>query len=101
MRMLRDRLDTFSPESSVNVVISSHGMPWDNVPHEAWLELGPPYLEAIENDVREVLESYGFSRSEVVVSQENFADPLNDPDDRYLSTNEAYWNGINAGYDYS
>ena len=59
-----------------------------------------PYLDAIENDVREVLESYGFSSSDVVVSQENFADPLNDPDDRYLSTNEAYWNGINAGYDY-
>ena len=98
--MLRDRLDTFSSSDSVKVVISSHGMPWDQVPHEAWLELGPTYIDAMEEDIREVLASYGFSRSEVVVSQENFADPLNDPDDRYLSTNEAYWNGINDGFDY-
>lgn len=99
-RMLEDRLDTFSPESSVKVVISTHGMPWDLVPHEAWLELSPAYLDAVENDLRQLLESYGFARHELVLSQENFADPVNDPDDNFLSTNEAYWDGIRAGFDY-
>ncbi len=100
VRMLKDRLDTFSPEDSVKVVISTHGMPWDRVPHEAWLQLAPAYLDATEKDLGELLESYGFARHELVASQENFADPINDPNDRYLSTNEAYWDGIRDGFDY-
>ena len=100
LEMLRDRLDTFSPGNSVKVVVSTHGMPWDQVPHEAWLELSPTYLNAVENGIRELLEGYGFARHELVLSQENFADPLNDPENRYLSTNEAYWDGINDGFDY-
>ena len=100
LTMLRDRLDTFSPEDSVKVVISTHGMPWDQVPHEAWLALAPEYLNAMENEIRELLESYGFARDELVQSQENFADPINDPDNNYLSTNEAYWDGVNDGFDY-
>ena len=99
-RMLADRLDTFAAGDSVKVVVSTHGMPWDQVPHEAWLELGPPYLEVVENELRELLESYGFARHELVMSQENFADPINDPDNNYLSTNEAYWDGIRDGFDY-
>ena len=100
LSMLKDRLDTFSSGNSVKVVVSTHGMPWDRVPNEAWLELGPPYLEAVEQDLRELLESYGFARHQLVMSQENFADPLNDPDNNYLSTNEAYWDGIRDGFDY-
>ncbi len=100
LRMLADRLDTFSATDSVKVVVSTHGMPWDQVPHEAWLELGPPYLKAIETELGELLESYGFARHKLVMSQENFADPLNDPDNNYLSTNEAYWDGIRDGFDY-
>jgi len=99
-QMLKDRLDTFSPEHSVKVVASTHGMPWDQVPHEAWLELSPAYLGPIERELRELLESYGFARHELVMSQENFADPINDPENNYLSTNEAYWDGIRAGFDY-
>ncbi len=99
-RMLADRLDTFSAADSVKVVVSTHGMPWDQVPHEAWLELGPPYLKAIETELGGLLESYGFARHKLVMSQENFADPINDPDNNYLSTNEAYWDGIRDGFDY-
>jgi len=100
LRMLADRLDTFSAADSVKVVVSTHGMPWDQVPHEAWLELGPPYLKAIETELGGLLESYGFARHKLVMSQENFADPINDPDNNYLSTNEAYWDGIRDGFDY-
>ncbi|MCY4340849.1 MAG: hypothetical protein OXE48_05710 [Gammaproteobacteria bacterium] len=100
LAMLKDRLDTFPAASAVKVVVSTHGMPWDQVPHEAWLELGPPYLRAVEKDLGELLEGYGFARHQLVMSQENFADPLNDPDNNYLSTNEAYWDGIRDGFDY-
>ncbi len=100
LRMLADRLDTFSPDDSVKVVVSTHGMPWDRVPHEAWLELGPPYLKAIKTDMRRLLEGYGFARHELVTSQENFADPVNDPHNNHLSTNEAYWDGIRDGFDH-
>ena len=100
LQMLKDRLDTFTAEDSVKVVVSTHGMPWDRVPHEAWLALSPPYLEAIERELGELLERYGFARHELVMSQENFADPINDPENSYLSTNEAYWDGIRDGFDY-
>lgn len=100
LRMLKDRLDSFSPENSVKVVVSTHGMPWNRVPNEAWLELSPAYLEPMEGEIRELVESYGFARHELVISQENFADPINDPNDEFLSTNEAYWDGIEDGFDY-
>ena len=32
--------------------------------------------------------------------QDEFADPIWDPKGKYLSTNRAYWNAINEGYDY-
>ena len=98
LRMLEDRLDTFSPEDSVKVVISTHGMPWDFVPHEAWIELAPPYRDAMVEDARRIVESYGFARHEVVLSQDHFADPINNPQGRYLSTNEAFWDGIHDGF---
>ena len=98
LRMLEDRLDTFSPEDSVKVVISTHGMPWDFVPHEAWIELAPPYRDAMVEDARRIVEGYGFERHEVVLSQDHFADPVNNPEGRYLSTNEAFWDGIHDGF---
>ena len=51
-------------------------------------------------DVRAVLAGYDFGRTEVVLSQDHFADPINNPHGRYLSTNQAFWDGIRARYDY-
>ena len=96
--MLKDRLDTFSPQDSVKVVVSTHGMPWDLVPHEAWIELAPIYRDAMVEDAREMVESYGFARHEVALSQDHFADPYNNPNGTYLSTNEAFWDGIHDGF---
>lgn len=98
--MLRDRLDTIPADSDVKVVMSVHGMAWDLVPHEAWIELSPPYVEGTLAALKTTLESYDFGRTEIVQSQDHFADPHNNPDGIYLSTNTAFWDGIKDGYDY-
>lgn len=99
--MLRDRLDTLPAGSDVKVVVSMHGMAWDLVPHEAWIELAPPYRDKILEDIREIVDQYDFGRTEVVLSQDHFADPYNNPDGKYLSTNKGLWDAINDGYDYA
>ena len=98
--MLRDRLDTIPPGSDVKVVMSVHGMAWDLVPHEAWIELAPNYRDGTMEVLRKLTESYDFGRAEVVLSQDHFADPHNNPNGTYLSTNVAFWDGINDGFDY-
>lgn len=100
VNMLRDRLEQLPAGADVKVAMSIHGMPWDRVPHEAWLELSPPYLNGTQTALEELLERYDFGRTEVVMSQDHFADPHNDPDGKYLSTNDAFWDGVNDGYDY-
>ena len=72
-------------------------MPWERTPHEAWLEVSPPYVNGVLNDLTELVESYGFPRTEVVLGQDHFADIHNDPEEKYLSTNDAFWDGINDG----
>jgi hypothetical protein len=102
LAMLRDRLDTLptGPDVDVEVVVSVHGMPWDFVPLEAWLELAPPYRDGMVADVERVLAGYAFGRKQVVLAQDHFADPVNNPDGNYLSTHQAYLDGIAAGYEY-
>ena len=102
LQMLRERLDGLPkrPDVDVKIVVSVHGMPWDFVPHEAWLELAPVYRDAMVRDVRAMLGSYAFGRREVVLAQDHFADPVNNPKGRYLSTNKAFWDGIDARFDY-
>ena len=98
--MLRDRLDTLPKTASVKVVVSVHGMAWDKVPHEGWIKLSPPYVEGNMKRMGDVLASYGFPRSEIVQAQDHFADPINNPTGKYLSTNVAFWDGIKDDYDY-
>lgn len=98
--MLRDRLDTLPSGSDVKIVVSLHGMAWDLVPNEAWIELSPAYIEPVMALMNNVVAEYDFGRTEVVESQDHFADPYNNPDGKYLSTNMAFWDGINDGYDY-
>lgn len=100
LQMLRDRLDTFPEGASVKVVISVHGMAWEQVPNEAWIQLAPPYRDGMVEAAREVLAGYKFARTETVLAQDHFADPISDPQGKYLSTNRAFWDGIDAGYDY-
>lgn len=98
--MLRDRLDQLPRGSDVKVVISLHGMAWDLVPNEAWIELSPAYINPVMEKIKGVVAEYDFDRTEVVESQDHFADPINNPDGKYLSTNMAFWDGINEDYDY-
>jgi hypothetical protein len=100
VNMLRDRLDTLPKGSAVKVVMSVHGMAWDRVPNEAWIELAPAYRDTTLADLKAVLDSYEFSRREIVLGQDHFADPINDPKGKYLSTNRAFLDGIRAKYDY-
>ena len=100
LQMLSDRLATFPIASSVKIVVSIHGMAWDLVPHEAWLELSPTYVEPMLEDVKAMMSRYDFSRVEVVKSQDHFADPYYNPDGKYLSTNTAFLDGIRDGFDY-
>jgi len=101
VNMLRDRLDTIDRDSDVMVVMSVHGMAWDRVPHEAWIELSPGYVEGTMQALEDLLDSYGFNRADIVQSQDHFADPHNNPDGKYLSTNKAFWDAIEADYDYA
>jgi hypothetical protein len=98
--MLRDRLNTIPAGSDVKVVASVHGMAWDLVPHEAWIELAPDYVDPIMEKLKGVVAEYDLGRTEVVQSQDHFADPHNNPNGTYLSTNKAFWDGINDDYDY-
>lgn len=100
VNMLRDRLEQLPAGADIKIAMSIHGMPWDRVPHEAWLELSPPYLAATKADLERLLQGYDFGRTEVVQSQDHFADPHNDPEGKYLSTNDAFWDGVNDDYDY-
>ena len=100
LEMLKDRLDTFSENSSVKLVVSVHGMAWDLVPNEAWIELSPMYTEPMMKDVVKLAKNYNFGRVEVVKSQDHFADPYYNPDGKYLSTNRAFLEGIEDDFDY-
>jgi protoheme ferro-lyase len=100
--MLRDRLDTLprGRDVDVKVAVSVHGMPWDFVPEEAWLKLAPPYRDAMLRDVAALLDRYDFGRKQVVLAQDHFADPVNNPRGTYLSTNKAFRDGIRDKFDY-
>lgn len=74
-------------------------MPWDAVPHEAWIDLAPPYCDAMLGYVEDIVAGYDFSETEVVISQDHFADPINNPDGIYLSINMSFRDGIDPGYD--
>ncbi|MFQ5633707.1 MAG: hypothetical protein ACE5G3_00055 [Gammaproteobacteria bacterium] len=100
VNMLRDRLDTIPAGSDVKVVMSVHGMAWDRVPHEAWIELSPKYVTGTMAALKQALESYDLGRTQIVQSQDHFADPHNNPDGTYLSTNTAFWDGIEDDFDY-
>ena len=98
--IIRDNLQDIPEGSSVKLVLSVHGMPWDNVPHEGWIKLSPRFVDRAMEEARKVMDEYNFSRTEVVQSQDHFADPHNNPEGKYLSTNQAFWDGVEAGYDY-
>jgi protoheme ferro-lyase len=100
LEMLKDRLDTLPEGSDVAVAVTVHGMPWDAFWWEAWLELAPIYRDTLFAEVKDVIKSYNFGRTNVTQCQDEFADPVWDPKDKYLSTNQAYWNLIKDGYDY-
>lgn len=99
--MLADRLDTLPEGADVTVAVTVHGMPWERFAWEAWLEFAPPYRDAMVRDVEALLERYPFDRTKVVLCQDEYASHVFDPDDEYLSTNEAYWNAIDDNYDYA
>lgn len=100
IQLLKDRLDTLPAKKAVKVAVSVHGMPWDAFPHEAWLKLSPALVDPLVEDVKKLVAQYDFSKTEVVLSQDHFADPIWDPGEKYLSTNRAYLEGNRDGFDY-
>jgi protoheme ferro-lyase len=98
--ILRDNLKSIPQGSSLKLVLSVHGMPWDNVPNEAWIKLSPEYVEGSLAKATEVMRDYNYERLQIVQSQDHFADPHSDPDNKYVATNEAFWQAIGEDYDY-
>jgi len=98
--MLKDALDTLEPGVSVKMVWSVHGMPWSAMPNEHWLEMAPAYRDVLVEESKALLAQYDFSRVEVVVSQDHFADHYWDPEGESLATNKAYTDGVAAGFDH-
>jgi protoheme ferro-lyase len=101
LEMLKDRLDTLPEGADVMVAVTVHGMPWDSFKWEAWLELAPAYRDKLFAECKDLLKEYKFGRTNVVICQDEFSDPVWDPKQKYLSTNRAYWAAINDGYDYA
>ena len=80
------------------MLLSSHGMPWDKFP--GGLSAGREALHAgLTRDVEGLLARYDFGRTRVSVSQDLYADPEDDPEGKYTSTNEAYRAAVADGYD--
>lgn len=100
LEMLKDRLDTLPEGVDVTVAVTVHGMPWDRFSWEAWLELAPVFRDKLFQECQALLKKYKFGRTNVLVCQDEFSDPIWDPKQKYLSTNRAYWATINDGYDY-
>ncbi len=100
LAMLKDRLDTLPKGASVAVAASVHGLPWEQRSWESWIELSPAYREPLIAEITKLVGGYGFSKTMVMSCQDEFADPIRDPKDKYLSTSEAYWKAIREGYDY-
>lgn len=98
--ILRDKLDKLQAGVDVKMIWSIHGMPWARVPNESWLKMSPAYKEAMVADAEALLAEYDFGRTEVVVSQDHFADHYWNPDGAVLSTNQAYLDGVAGGYDH-
>jgi hypothetical protein len=98
--ILRDNLKVIPEGVSLKLVLSVHGMPWDNVPNEAWIKLSPEYVERSLARAAEVMKDYNYARLEIVQSQDHFADPHSDPDNKYVATNEAFWQAIDEDYEY-
>ncbi|WP_101757380.1 ferrochelatase [Oceanicoccus sp. KOV_DT_Chl] len=97
LNLLRDQLASIPKDKSVKVVASFHGMPWEMVENEAWLQLSKPYLSAMQSDITKTLqEEHNFARTEVIIAQDYFAEMT----DMYQSTNDAFWQGIEDNYDY-
>lgn len=98
--MLRDRLDTLPRDATVAVAVTVHGLPYKQRSWEAWISLAPRYLDPLNSAIGQLLDRYGFARTQVMSCQDEFAGPVRDPEDNYLSTNEAYWQAIRDGFDY-
>ncbi|MCP4198809.1 MAG: hypothetical protein GY869_28300 [Planctomycetes bacterium] len=98
--MLKDRLDTLPEGGDITVAVTIHGMPWDRFPNEAWLQLAPAYKDKLFEDCKQLLDSYRFGRTNTVICQDEFSDPIWDPKQKWLSTNRAYWQAVNDNYDY-
>ena len=92
--------DAAQPAPDVKHIWSIHGMPWLAMPNESWLKMAPSYRDKMVAEAEAILESYDFGRTEVVVSQDHFADHYWDPDRLSLSTNKAFLDGVEDGYDY-
>jgi protoheme ferro-lyase len=98
--MLKDRLDSLPEGKDVTVAITIHGMPWDRFPNEAWIQLAPAYKDKLVEECKTLVGNYPFGRTNVVICQDEFADPIWNPKKKWLSTNRAYWQAIDDNYDY-
>jgi hypothetical protein len=62
--------------------------------------VSPAYVDPLVAETEALLAERDLGRTEVVVSQDHFADHYWDPDQESLSTHRAYLEGVEAGFDY-
>lgn len=97
--LLRERLDELPAGIDVDVLVSSHGMPWDLFPDETYPEFAAPYYAGLRREIEAVLAGYEFGRTRVSQGQDIYADSQYDPEGKYTSTNEAYRAAAADGFD--
>lgn len=97
--LLQKRLDSLPAGTDVDILLSSHGMPWDRFPDETYPAFAAPYYAGLRSDIETLLNGYDFGRTRISQGQDVYADDYYDPENRYVSTNEAYRAAASDGYD--
>ncbi len=96
-RLLQDRLREIPPESSLLVILSTHGHPFKKETQDARAHL---YRQPLETGVRSILSGRS-GKWDVVWSCDEYADSYWDKRRAKLETFSAYRKAIEEGFDYA
>lgn len=97
VRLAHDNLEQIPSEASLLLILSKHGHPFKR---ETMDERGREYRVPLEMDMRKLLEKRE-GRSDLIWSDDEFADEYWDSRGKKISTYDAYRRAIDEGYDYA
>jgi len=97
LQLVRDFLAEIPPDASLMLILSKHGHPFRN---ETLDIRGPEYWAPLEKDMHRLTKGrHGLT--EIVWSEDEFADDYWDPRKRKFSTYSAYRKAVEEGFDYA